>query len=72
VKTRPQVSQEDPGCTDRAELEELSFTKIRTLATVEAWVFGHSQGVSGLILRHPQYWPTPDSVDNVLLRIDVL
>jgi hypothetical protein len=57
--------------TDRAELEELSFTKIRNLATVEAWVFAHTQGETGLILRHRQYWPTPDSADNVFLRFDV-
>jgi hypothetical protein len=57
--------------TERAELEELAFMKIRTLATVESWVFGYSQSETGLILRHPQYWPTSGSAGNAFLRIDV-
>jgi hypothetical protein len=43
--------------TDRITLEQLAFTKIRALATIEGWVFKYSFAKGALVVRFPQYWP---------------
>jgi hypothetical protein len=42
---------------ERATLEQLALTKIRALATVEAFVFAWAPAEGAITLLRPQYWP---------------
>ena len=55
--------------TERAELEEVAFSKIRSLAEMESWVFAYTLHQGAVRPERPQYWPkTEDGKLEVFLR----
>jgi hypothetical protein len=45
--------------TDQQNLEQMAFTKIRTLAQLEKWVFQYSDTCGYVTPKWPKYWPDP-------------